>query len=88
MANAEVVEIDRKSAGCAASEDDAMLSERSGSGARKADDAVFPDALAIGDTRTGALVAVELIDCRAGLEQRPERLLVVPFERRVVGISP
>ena len=72
MTDAKVIEVDRESARCAAGEDDAVLAERSGSGAGEADDAVFPDALAAGDAGTGALVAAELIDCRTGFEERAE----------------
>ena len=88
MADAEVVEIDGEGAGLAAGEDDAVLAQRAGRGAGEADDAVFPDALAVGDAGAGDLIAAELVHAGAGLEERAEGFLIVAFERGEIRMPP
>ena len=82
VADVEVVEVDRVGAGFAAVEDDAVLAERTGRGAGQADDAVLPDALAIGDARAGRLIAPELVNAVAAFEERAEGFGIVAFEGR------
>lgn len=81
VADAEVVEVDRERTRLASGEDDAVLAQGARRGAGEVDDAMLPDALAVGDAGAGGLIATELIDRCAGFEQRTERLRVVAFER-------
>lgn len=73
VADVQVVEVDRLVARLAAGKNDAVLAER---GAAESHDAWV-----------GALVAAELFHAGAGLEERAERLLIVAFERREIGMS-